>query len=445
MNKIKQTPRFLAMELLVKIREQKTYSNIGLNQVIKQSELSVKDARLLTTLVYGVLQYRLTLEYELKPFIKNARKIDTWVKELLLLAIYQLQYLDKIPKHAIFNETIEIAKVKGHAGTRKFVTGILHAIEREGLSSIDRLNGTKKLSIQYSVPEWIIQQLLNVADEKKVEAILASVNQKPHDSLRVNQVKIDIQTLQNKLLEEGIKTKQSPLAVEGLIAESGHLAGTAAFNAGDFIIQDESAMLVAETMKINPSDQILDACAAPGGKTTQMAAQLGPKGKATALDIHQNKLNLVRQNANKLGVANRVETLALDARKVQTQFNAESFDQVLVDAPCSGIGLMRRKPEIRYEKTLQDSKNLAQIQFDILDAVASLVKVGGKLTYSTCTILPTENQSVVNRFLKRHPEFEQKKTQTENNIKEQRTELGLTIYPDDYQSDGFFIATLVKK
>lgn len=444
MNNIKKTTRFLAMELLVNIREKNTYSNIGLNQVIKKENLSKKDAAFLTNLVYGVLQHRLTLEYYLKAFVNKPKKIDPWVNELLLLSIYQMKYLDKIPMHAIFNEAIEIAKYKGHAGTRKFVTGVLHAIKRKGLPGFGGLSVKERLSVEQSVPQWIIDELSKTVGLEKTTKIMQSINVPPHESLRVNTKQISSAKLQEKLEKEKIKTHPSLLAADGLIADSGFLAGTKSFMDGDFIIQDESAMLVGETMDVKADQIILDACSAPGGKTTQIASAL-EKGKVYALDIHSHKLKLVQQNAQRMKVADQVITKKLDARKTVDEFGEEYFDQILVDAPCSGIGLMRRKPEIKYEKTLQDSLNLAEIQLSILDAVAPALKKGGKLTYSTCTILSTENQSVVERFLEKHSEFEQVKTQTTKKIKNDRNELGLTIYPDDFDSDGFFIATLIKK
>lgn len=441
---IKQTPRFLALDLLLRIRKHSTYSNIALNDVIRQSQLSRADANLLTMLVYGCLQHRLTLEYWLEPFIKNKKKVDPWVWELLLLAIYQMQYLDKVPNHAIFNETIEIAKVKGHVGTRKFVTGVLHAIKRNGLRNFDNLTAAQRLSIEESIPQWIIEQLISKVGLEKTVQIAQAVNQTPHDSLRVNIGKIKSSELQVQLEKEGITTFPSEIAADGLVAQRGFLAGTPEFKQGSFIIQDESAMLAVESMDVQPGQSILDACAAPGGKTTQIATALAGQGNVVALDIHQHKLKLIKRNAERLGVANVVHPQLLDARKTGELGNTR-FDQILVDAPCSGIGLMRRKPEVRYEKKLKDSQQLAQIQLQILDAVAPTLKSGGKLTYSTCTILPSENQTVVDQFLKKHSDFKQVKTQTKKAVKDQRTALGLTIYPDDFGSDGFFIATLMKK
>lgn len=443
-NSIRKTPRYLALDLLVRIRNQNTYSNIALNDMIRQNHLSRLDANLLTNLVYGTLQHRITLEYWLEPFIKKRSKVESWVWELLLLAIYQMQYLEKIPIHAIFNESIEIAKEKGHAGTRKFVTGVLHAIQRQGFHSFKGLNSSQRLSIENSIPQWIVDTLIAEVGLEKTRKIAQAANCAPHDSLRVNLAKTNSQQLQSQLKKAGIDVIPSPVAVDGMIAHDGFLAGTAAFANGYYLIQDESAMLAVESMNVQPGQRILDACAAPGGKTTQIAAALSGQGSVMALDIHEHKLKLIRNNAQRLGVEHVIKTQLLDARKARS-LGMACFDQVLVDAPCSGIGLMRRKPEVRYEKSMEDSQHLSEIQLQVLNAVAPTLKNGGKLTYSTCTILPMENQGVVDRFLKLHPEFVQVKTQTTKSIKGRRKTLGLTIYPDDFESDGFFIATLMKK
>lgn len=444
-NKFKNTPRYLALELLTKIQQQGTYSNLGLNQVLQQKKLTKRDANLLTNLVYGVLQHQLTLQYYLAPFIRKGKKIDPWVKQLLLLAIYQLEYLDKIPKRAVFNETIEIAKIKGHVGVRKFVTGILHEIDRQGLPKIEEIQDVKqRLSIASSTPIWLVEQLITEVGLTKTQSILATINQSPAQSVRVNEAKITKQVLIEQLQEKGIIVHESLVSTQALRLENTFVPETSFYQDGFLTVQDESAMLAVEALAPTSDDLVLDACAAPGGKTVQLAEAL-TTGKVYALDIHQHKVNLIKQNAKRSGVAANVTALALDARQVADKFSLESFTKILVDAPCSGIGLMRRKPEVKYAKSLQDSQNLQKIQGDILDAIAPTLKKDGMLVYSTCTILQGENQAVVDKFLKRHPEFEQVKTQTKNNLKAQRDELSLTIYPDDYLTDGFFIATLHKK
>lgn len=443
MNYQTNNPRELAVKTLLRTRGG-SYSNLQINAVIESTSMSEVDRGLFTTIVYGVIQHRLTLEYQLAPFLKSPDKTDDWVKELLYTAMYQLFYLDRVPKRAIFDESIKLAKKMGHDGTRRFVTGILHQMDRQGVQDPATISDpTLRLSIKYSLPKWLVSLIKSQLGEQKAIRIFQSLNQAPKQSVRFNRAKITKSALIKQLTEAGFKVEESRVAGEGLIINDGQILHSPFFQKGLLTIQDESAMLPVESMPIHEGEMILDACSAPGGKTTQIAANLRV-GKVIALDIHQNKLKTVLRNAQRLGVADLVETQALDARKVDDVFSDQTFDHILVDAPCSGFGLMRRKPEIRYGKTLADVNHLAQIQLQILEAVAPKVKTGGTMTYSTCTIVQQENQAVIKRFIEKHPDFQIEPTKTDRNLT--TTEDGmLTIYPDDFGSDGFFVCSLVKK
>ncbi|CAM2762711.1 hypothetical protein IV48_GL000123 [Fructilactobacillus fructivorans] len=229
------------------------------------------------------------------------------------------------------------------------------------------------------------------------------------------------------------------MADHALILSGKSASSSPLFKAGMFTIQDESAMLPVQSMDIHGDDYVLDACAAPGGKATQIAEYLA-SGKVEALDLHQKKLNKIEQNAARMGVKDKIEVHALDARKVSNLFSNEVFDKILVDAPCSGLGLMRRKPEIRYDKTLDDVSHLSKVQAEILDAVAPTLKIGGQLVFSTCTILNQKNRDNVKKFLDNHPNFKPIWVETKQNLKPKRETDDLRIYPDDYDSDGFFIS-----
>lgn len=447
MSTVDNTPRWLAVAALAKIKDG-AYSNLQLNQLINDHSMDRRDINLLTNMVYGVIQHRLTLEYWLKPFVRHPHQIDPWVHELLLSALYQWQYLDKIPQRAVFNETIEIAKVKGHPGIRRFVTGVLHQMDRTGLPDFTAIEDPdERLSVTYSMPVWLIKTLRDQLGAAKMESIIASLNQPAKQSLRVNPAVSDVDDVMTALTNDGLTVERSAISPLGLVVTDGQAINTEAMRYGMFTIQDESAQLVVPAMAPQPGDQVLDACAAPGGKTTQIAAELDADqgGQVVALDIHANKVKLIGQNAARMHVADRVAATALDARKISSEYQDESFDRILVDAPCSGIGLIRRKPEIRYEKQLSDSLNLQKIQLAILSAVAPTLKKGGIMTYSTCTILQQENQDVIRQFLASHPDFELQATPTKQGLKADRTDLTLSIYPDDYLSDGFFIACLRKK
>lgn len=440
----KKTARYLALESLEKVLTSGAYSNLQLNQVIEKNNLADNDRRLLTNLVYGVIQHRLTLEYWLEPFTKG-KKIDDWVKALLMMAIYQYHYLDKVPDWAVTDESIKLAKQRGHEGIRKFVTAILHRILREGLTDFNQIaSETTRASIEYSVPEWLITELINQYGTEKMIEIVQSLNQPANQSLRINTRLTDKEEVSRQLYEADLDFRDSQVAENALVLEHGVIANTEAFKNGEITIQDESSMLAVENMHLQPSFRVLDACAAPGGKTVQIAAELDADagGQVTALDIHQHKIKLIESNAKRLAVNDVVKAIDLDARKVDEKFTDESFDAILIDAPCSGFGLIRRKPEIRYEKQLSDSYNLQKIQLEILAAVAPKIKKNGIITYSTCTILRQENDDVVNQFLANHPEFTLERTQTNLNLKDDRQSDTLTILPSDYGSDGFFVSSL---
>lgn len=442
-----QNTRELAFTALEKVRASQAYSNLQVDALLRSHPLKPADRRLMTTIIYGTLQHQLTLA-EWVAQLTNHRRLDSWVETLLLTALYQFHYLDRVPNWAVTDETIEIAKRRGNPGIRKFVTGVLHAALRQGFPDFSKVEPiSKRLSLTASVPEWLVKQLIKEYGQAHTEQVLAAINEPAHVAIRVNQTKMTVSAAQQQLAAAGIETTSSQIAPTSLVVTKGEVIDSPLFQQGAITIQDESAALAVDSMKIQPGDQVLDACAAPGGKTVQIAEQLSTAagGHVTALDIHDHKVKLINHNAQRMGVADRVTAMALDARQVDQQFQDETFDRVLVDAPCSGIGLLRRKPEIRYTKSLTDSQHLHQIQLAILDAIAPKVKKGGIITYSTCTILQEENDQTVQAFLQKHPEFTLQKTQTTRAVKDDRASATLTILPSDYDSDGFFISSLQRK
>lgn len=440
-------PRTLAVETLTRVGNG-AYSNLQLDKVISRSDLNDADRRLLTNLVYGTIQHRLTLAYYLKSFVKPGEKLEPWVENTLLVALYQMLYLDRIPNRAIFNEAIQYAKDNGHEGIRRFVTGVLHAIDRQGVPDTAEINDPiERLSVTYSMPVWLVTALHDQVGVAKTQSILESINQPAAQSVRVNTVVTTKAAAKAELAAAEFTVDDSQVAADGLRVDGQPASRSELFTNGQMTIQDESAMLPVEALDIQPGDQVLDACAAPGGKTTQIAAALDPDqgGQVTALDLHEKKVKLIARNAARLHVADRVNAMALDARKVDNEFRNETFDKILVDAPCSGIGLIRRKPEIRYDKTPADSQHLQKIQLAILDAVSRKLKRHGLLVYSTCTVLDAENTAVINQFLADHANFESVRVRTKLNVKGDRTADTLAIYPDDFDTDGFFVSALRRK
>lgn len=430
-----ETARSLALSVLEQVFDQGAYSNIALNKALESSPLSTQDKGLATELVYGTVSRKITLEWYLAHFIEDREKLDTWVYYLLMLSLYQLVYLDKLPPHAVVNEAVNIAKRK--PGTDKFVNAILRKMSQSTLpnpAEIKRKN--KRLSVQYSVPVWLVQTLIAEYGDDRAEGIFQNLHVRNKASVRVT----DSQRVEQ--LAEELDAQRSQLSPVGLVKSHGHFAGTDYFREGLITIQDETSQLVAPTLDIQGNEIILDACAAPGGKTCHMGSYL-TSGKILALDLYEHKLALIEENATRLGLADKIETKRLDASRVHEEFGPATFDKILVDAPCSGIGLIRRKPDIRYNKVAMDFDSLKAIQLQILDSVCQSLKIGGIITYSTCTIIAKENQEVIQEFLQKHPNFEQ--VVLEHPQTDIMVDGCLLITPEQYQTDGFFIGQLRRK
>ena len=430
-----ETARSLALAVLEDVLVNQAYSNIALNKHLKGSQLSVADKGLVTEIVYGTVARKLTLEWYLSHFIEDRDKLDNWLYILLLLSAYQLRYLDKVPNHAVVNEAVELAKLR-KKGSEKLVNAVLRRILREGWPDIDSIKRkNKRDSIAYSLPVWLVSKLKEEYGEERAQAIFDSLLVRNKASIRVTDLS------RKEEIKAVLEASDSPLAASGLVKEQGHFAGHDLFSEGAITIQDESSQLVAPTLDLQGDEQVLDACAAPGGKTAHMASYL-ISGKVTALDLYDHKLDLIQENAERLGVADQVQTQKLDARKVHEFFGRDSFDKILVDAPCSGIGLLRRKPDIKYNKETADFTSLQEIQLEILGSVCQTLRKGGIITYSTCTIVSEENFQVVEAFLESHPEFEQVKL--EHECKDILKDGCILITPELYGSDGFFISQFRK-
>ncbi|UJF14943.1 16S rRNA (cytosine(967)-C(5))-methyltransferase RsmB [Jeotgalibaca sp. MA1X17-3] len=454
-NKIIHSVRYLANEILEAIESEGAYSNILLNKMIDQHKLSEKDAGLLTELVYGVTQRKLTLDYGLTPYVRSPKKLESWVRNLLRLSAYQMVYLDKIPDHAILYDAVEIAKFKGHTGISKLVNGILRNVQRNGLKDWKEITDPiERMSIGSSVPVWIIKKLINQLGNEKAESLAHSLQIAPYLSIRIQDRTVSIDEVRQRLLEDHIKAEASPISPYGLRVHSGRVVKSELFKNGIITIQDESSQLVALFGSLKPTDKVLDACAAPGGKTVHIASFLDKavEGEVHALDIHEHKIKLIEENTKRLHVTDEVITHLLDAKKSSERFDPKSFDVIFVDAPCSGMGLMRRKPEIKYSLKDTDIHELQKQQQEILNAVEPLLKTDGRLIYSTCTIVQEENQETVQTFLKEHPNMKvipaDSKSAFSPEIELPSTVITpegyVEIYPDDFGTDGFFICAMEK-
>ena len=445
--KVRHSVRYAALETIERVDKGGAYSNLLLSEMIEKAKLSDQDSRLFTELVYGTISRKLLLEYELAPFIKKAKKVDSWVKNLLLLSIYQFVYLDKIPDHAIINEAVEIAKQRGNSGIGKFVNGVLRTFQRQGAPKTDAIEAPlERLSVEISLPLWLTQKLADQIGLEETRQLGLSLFERSRASARVDTAHLSRAQVIEELAEEGIEARPSEISPYGVVAEKGFLAGSQLFKNGEITIQDESSMLVAPALQVQKQHHVLDACAAPGGKTTHIATFLDSTvgGKVTALDIHPHKIKLIQQNAARLGLTGVIQTRQLDARTVDEVFGEATFDRILVDAPCSGLGLMRRKPDIRYHKSAADFEQLPKIQLEILERAAHTLKQWGIMVYSTCTITREENQEVVAAFLSKHPEFKKIDVVVDEILRPSIEDQMLTIYPHQYLTDGFFICCMQK-
>jgi 16S rRNA (cytosine967-C5)-methyltransferase len=440
--------REAVLELLETIEKNQAYSNLLLNKTIEKDQIASKDIGLLTEIVYGTLQRKMTLDFYLEPFLKDQKKLESWVPHLLRLTLYQMVYLDRVPDRAAIYEAVEIAKKRGHKGISNLVNGVLRNIQRSGLRDLaDIQDPEQRLAIETSHPVWLVKRWVKELGYDRTKAMCEINITAPLQTARVNTTKITREECISLLEQEGYQVEISVFVPEAIKCLKGNLASSKAFKEGLLTIQDESSMLVAHALNVQPEEVILDACAAPGGKSTHIAEQLNNTGKVLSLDLHEHKVKLIQANAKRLGLAN-IETQTLDSRRVQEQFAPESFDRILLDAPCSGLGVMRRKPDMKYTKNAEDIDRLQTIQIKLLTAVAPLLKKDGILVYSTCTIDKGENVEVVEAFLQDHPDFSGDSTlisRMHDLVKPLINDYSLQILPQDFGSDGFYIACLRKK
>ncbi|MDQ0198547.1 16S rRNA (cytosine(967)-C(5))-methyltransferase RsmB [Neobacillus ginsengisoli] len=448
MKLMKKTVRESAMDLLVAIEKNQSYSNILLNNTIEKNEVPAKDVGLLTELTYGTLQRRMALDFFLEPFIKDHKKLANWILHLLRLTLYQMVYLDKIPDRAAIYEAVEIAKKRGHKGIASLVNGVLRSIQREGLPSINEVaDPIERLSLETSHPKWLVTRWVNQFGYDKTKEMCEINLTAPLQTARVNLTRISRDECIALLKEDGFQVEKSPIIPEAIRCLKGNLASSIPFKYGMLTIQDESSMLASYALGAEENESILDACAAPGGKSTHIAEKMHNTGEVISIDLHEHKVKLINDNARRLGLAN-INTIAMDSRLAGDHFKEESFDRVLLDAPCSGLGVMRRKPDMKYTKTEQDIVQLSSIQQKLLKSVSGLVKKGGILVYSTCTVDKEENEKMVAAFLTENSQFEEDsmfRDRMPEAIRPLISSYDLQIFPQDFGSDGFYIAVLRKK
>jgi len=451
------TAREAALDMLLRVEQEGAYSNLELNRTLGAAGLSRADAALATELVYGTIQRRLTLDHWLSKFVsRGLDKLQPWVLALLRMSLYQLVYLDRIPPHAAVSEAVKIAKKRGHPGIVSLVNGVLRSLAgcRDELGPPDDPDPVRRLSVKHSFPEWMAARWIEVYGEETADRIMAALNERPRTSIRVNRLRGGRRSVLERLKSEGYDAKLSLITQAGIvIRRGGNLADTDGYRAGEWTVQDEAAMLVAEACDPEPGMRVLDCCAAPGGKSTHLAELMGDVGEVIANDIHAHKERLIVEHARRLGLAS-VRTSVCDAADLPNRVGTATMDVVLLDAPCSGFGVIRRKPEIRWSRQPSDIDDIAAVQHRLLAAASAIVKPGGLLVYSTCTFEPRENEEQIGRFLASHPEFTPDADWPRPMMEAFRA-VGLpeptpgtgsvTLLPHMAGTDGFFIARLRKR
>jgi 16S rRNA (cytosine967-C5)-methyltransferase len=434
--------RNIAVEVLNAVLNKGAYSNIVLRKALNESQLNEKDKALLTELVYGTIKCKYTIDSILKLFLKNPfNKMDASILNLLRISIYQMKYLDKVPDYATVNEAVNISK-KISIGASKLVNAVLrNYLRNKDEISLKYENEIGRLSLEYSFEPWMVKLFVKQLGEEKGELVLKGLNSTPDVTVRVNRLKSQYKEVYEKLEEMDYKVEEGYLSKDAIkISKGKSIENNSLFKDGSITVQDESAMLVAPLMELKEDMILMDLCSAPGGKTTHISEIMNNKGKVLAFDIHENKLGLIKENAERLGISN-IELKVMDASVYEEKFK-DYAHRVLIDVPCSGLGIIRKKPEIKWNKSFKDIKDIISIQEKIIKNAANYVVPGGMLIYSTCTINKSENEDVVNKFLKGNSNFKLEKIdigQRDNLI---YSENGMaTILPND-KMDGFFIAKL---
>lgn len=451
------TARETALDILMRIEQGGAYSNLELNRTLKTAGLAKADAGLVTELVYGTIQRRLTLDYWLAKFVaRGLDKLQPWVLQLLRMSLYQLLYLDRIPPHAVVSEAVAIARRRGHPGVAGLVNGVLRSLAncRGELTLPDEADPAVRLALNHSFPEWLAARWIETYGEATAEAVMAALNERPKTSIRVNRLRTGRRAVLERLAASGYDAEPSPLSPAGIVVRrGGNLADTEGYRSGEWTVQDEAAMLCAEAAAPDPGMTVLDCCAAPGGKSTHLAELMGDVGTVWANDIHPHKERLIVDQAARLGLS-AVRTSVCDAAELPRRHEPASMDVVLLDAPCSGLGVIRRKPEIRWTRSPSDIDELAAIQQRLLAAAAELVKPGGLLVYSTCTLEPRENEERIARFLAQRGDFAPDCDWPEHVLTALRdagipapspANGAVTLLPHYAGTDGFFIARLRKR
>lgn len=441
--------REIVLEVLLEITEQGMYSHIVLRDVLnKYQYLEKKERSFITRVTEGTLEHMMEIDYILDQFSKvKVKKMKPVIRNIMRSAVYQMKYMDSVPVSAACNEAVKLAVRKGFGSLRGFVNGVLRNVARN-LDQIEYpTEPLQRLSIQYSMPEWILNLWLKAYDSDIVEQMLQAFQRETPLTIRCNLRMVTPKQLKEHLEAEGVTVKVHPyLEYAFHISGFDYLGDLESFQNGEFSVQDISSMLVSELAGPKEGDYVIDVCAAPGGKSLHMAEKLNGSGHVEARDLTEYKVGLIQENIERTGLSN-VEAVQQDAL-IFDETSVGKADIVLADLPCSGLGVLAKKTDLKYKATKEGADSLAKLQREMLKNVQAYVKDEGKLVYSTCTINPAENMDNVHWFLNEYPEFElidihgSLCEELQKDVKENGC---IQLLPGVHQSDGFFLACMKKR
>ena len=441
--------REIVLEVLLEITEHGMYSHIVLRDVLnKYQYLEKKERSFITRVTEGTLEHMMEIDYILDQFSKvKVKKMKPVIRNIMRSAVYQMKYMDSVPVSAACNEAVKLAGRKGFGSLRGFVNGVLRNVARN-LDQIEYpTEPLKRLSIQYSMPEWILNLWLKAYDSDIVEQMLQAFQRETPLTIRCNLRMVTPKQLKEHLEAEGVTVQVHPyLEYAFHISGFDYLGDLESFQNGEFSVQDISSMLVSELAAPKEGDYVIDVCAAPGGKSLHMAEKLNGSGHVEARDLTEYKVSLIQENIERTGLSN-VEAVQQDAL-IFDEASVGKADIVLADLPCSGLGVLAKKTDLKYKATKEGADSLAKLQREMLKNVQAYVKDEGKLVYSTCTINPAENMDNVHWFLNQYPEFELIDIhgllceELQKDVKENGC---IQLLPGVHQSDGFFLACMKKR
>ncbi|WP_295217155.1 16S rRNA (cytosine(967)-C(5))-methyltransferase RsmB [Ruminococcus sp.] len=426
--------RKLAVQLLDRTELEQSYSNLLLDSALSQSDLEERDKRLCAMLYYGVIERRITLDAVISHYSKQPlRKLDGTVRNILRLGVYQLLYCDQIPSRAAVNESVKLTKTCRKASASGFVNAVLRGFLRDDCKIPYPKDKKAAMAVEYAVPQWLLEQLMDAYGEQRTRAFLTDALEPAPRFIRRNSLACTREELEQAL---GDQITPVSLLPDAYTLYAGDIRSLPEFRKGWFYVQDLASQICALSIGAQPGETVLDLCAAPGGKTCTMAIQMAQSGRVCAFDLAEHRVKLIEENVKRLGLTN-VTAAQGDALVFQAEY--AGADRVLCDVPCSGMGVLRRKPEVK-EKDPEELKSLPALQLEILENAARYVKSGGILQYSTCTVLPAENEQVVQQFLQNHPEFTPESVCPA--LGEAFEKPMITLLPELCGSDGFFVAKM---